>query len=864
LNSGKASKRTPVEKKSVSPTPPPPAEATVPIVVGKGTSLGDEAVPTSGGDADFGSSASLQVEAVGNRHGCEQLEDEAVGCAVAMKPQISSEDMRREGPCSPNRSAYHVAQTPDAPTSGPKTRSRRPSGGCSSERKAELDNEPMAGCQGTAPVVPSLALPQTSDEPPVGEDEDELEHSPPSGFDSDGLEDSTSSSDLSGDSIDSEGAGDEGTDGTRFDSRKRKVSGGSEGKPRRSRRLGESPLSPSKSGDGADDDDVGVPEQALITVPRSPSPSKTSPSRSPTSGGVVSPPLVGPYSPPACKLRRNSISTPLSPVPLPRMVWAAGPVEKPVVSDKDQELLRDHEIWLQAQLTVLSSCAPSKGASFDANDSADSDNSDEDSETEAANCGGGKASGGNSATVVTSKYFQDIMDRFEDCKRLNHLPTLNLVFTIFETLLLIGNKRSLNVMLRKNNLPRLLAAMQYNPKLNAHVGTRGDYVTTMGKRISAVPLPVSITDLITSVYQLMYLKDSIIPVVCDETRYLNLNIHIMRTKSKLCQAVFEDRRLLPQLFNDLKDTGSALSDAKKLDYMRFLKEFLDLGITSYSGDGAYFWRGMIQDYDMVTLLTGLLGHPCEALRRSAIDICLLMIEEESRKILYAILPQNTQFLRRLFDVFCNTKSEDSTILQLQATLPMLVANPHMDTIPVFYDAAEQVMASWMDTQQTTGHFPPHGHICAFMEMVSLTVHHHHRTFFYSHPGCVVTMVNFISTVWNNYERLPSSVLVATNKGILSILHIAENAFHSYVVQAGVFAGILRAFNDANNLMTSSILTLLHTILQLEIQPLIDHICQLWFEEPGHSASPNLNASSFVRHLFAERHASKLKGSNMPA
>ena len=56
--------------------------------------------------------------------------------------------------------------------------------------------------------------------------------------------------------------------------------------------------------------------------------------------------------------------------------------------------------------------------------------------------------------------------------------------------------------------------------------------------------------------------------------------------------------------------------------------------------------------------------------------------------------------------------------------------------------------------------------------------------------------------------------LATNKGILSILHIAENAFHSYVVQAGVFAGILRAFNDANNLMTSSILTLLHTILQV--------------------------------------------------
>ena len=46
-----------------------------------------------------------------------------------------------------------------------------------------------------------------------------------------------------------------------------------------------------------------------------------------------------------------------------------------------------------------------------------------------------------------------------------------------------------------------------------------------------------------------------------------------------------------------------------------------------------------------------------------------------------IMPLNPEFIRRLFGVFSDTTSEDATILQLQAALPMLVANPHIVCSP---------------------------------------------------------------------------------------------------------------------------------------------------------------------------------------
>lgn len=56
---------------------------------------------------------------------------------------------------------------------------------------------------------------------------------------------------------------------------------------------------------------------------------------------------------------------------------------------------------------------------------------------------------------------------------------------------------------------------------------------------------------------------------------------------------------------------------------------------------------------------------------------------------------------------------------------------------MFYEAAQNVLTTWLDAFRAAGSVPPHSHISAFMELLSLAVHHHHRTFQYSHDGCVM-------------------------------------------------------------------------------------------------------------------------------
>eukprot|EP00667_Euglena_gracilis_P010186 EG_transcript_10364 len=181
---------------------------------------------------------------------------------------------------------------------------------------------------------------------------------------------------------------------------------------------------------------------------------------------------------------------------------------------------------------------------------------------------------------------------------------------------------------------------------------------------------------------------------------------------------------------------------------------------------------------------------------------------------------------------------------------MLVASPHTESLPVFYEAAQNVLTTWLDAFREAGSVPPHSHISAFMELLSLAVHHHHRTFQYSHDGCVMRLIDFTAALWCECPSVSHSVLIAANKGILSILHVANEPFHQYLARQGVFRGMLRIFADGNNLITSSMLTLLHTVLQLEIQPLIRHVCSLWFSGPG---VPPYKSMSFVQQLFFERH-----------
>lgn len=660
------------------------------------------------------------------------------------------------------------------------------------------------------------------------------EHLPEAHADPDASDDSSSSS---------------GDSGERSpDSRKRKVSGGLENQPRRTRRVREALASPPRGGRSSPEAEDFRPE-FLVRIPRSPSPC----SRSPDFKHCPSPPLVGPYSPPAPRQRRFSLSTPSSPVPQRMSAVSQPRVDVPVLAEADGRRLLEHEDWLQAQLQSFSTCTPNRSGASEP-EAGDSDTSDDDAEPEVVVSSGPQ--GGTPAPAVNSKYFAQFYSRFEECKRLNHLPTLNLCFTLMETLLLLGNKKTLAVLLRKNNLPKLLAAMQYNPKLNHLLHCRPEYLDAMGQRRVALPLPTAVADLAVTLYQLLYLKDCLIPVVCDESRYLNFNVHVMRTKAKLCQMVFDDRRLLPQLFSDLR--SGSLSLPSQLDYLRFLKEFLELGITSYPGDGAYFWRGILRDHQLVPLLTELLSSPDHMLRRRAIDVCLLLCDEESRKLLYGVLPQHPRFLRNLFEVFRDTASPEATVLQLQATLPMLVASPHVDTLPVFYEAAQQVLEGWTGTTRAGRGLPPHTHVSSFMELLSLAIHHHHRTFYFSHEGCVHALVDFASILWNDSPELPQSVLVAVNKGILSILHVSQEGFHKYLANRDVFRGMLRRFNDSNNLITSSMLTLLHTILQLEIRPLVEHICAVWFPAKG----PALKSLCFVQQLFHERQKANSTGATL--
>eukprot|EP01012_Entosiphon_sulcatum_P002245 TRINITY_DN1044_c0_g1_i1.p1 TRINITY_DN1044_c0_g1~~TRINITY_DN1044_c0_g1_i1.p1 ORF type:complete len:791 (-),score=130.72 TRINITY_DN1044_c0_g1_i1:39-2411(-) len=455
------------------------------------------------------------------------------------------------------------------------------------------------------------------------------------------------------------------------------------------------------------------------------------------------------------------------------------------------------------------------------------------------------------ASLITTKYLKQVFGYFETCKQNMHLPSLNMFYTFFETLLLLGHKKHMNVLLSKNNLPRLIECMQYDPKLNAKLHARLPHMQAAAKRNAAVELPPGLAELATTCYLLQYCKECVFPVVCDEARFMAFNQHWHKMKTKLVEGIIRDRKLLPGLFATIQATDATAD--KAVQQFRFIRELIDLAVAHYQFPEE-FWHLLMDQFDLVHHLISALGSNHIQLRRSAVEIMQPLCDEEARKTLQPQVVRRPQFFQKAFELYlaANT-AEEGTILQLQAVLPMLVATPEPDVLPIFYDAANAVLTKWV-RDASHGVVPPPTHLCSFVELMSLCVHHHRLTCNYTSSQTVSLLISFCAELWLGNEKRPlrTNILIAVNKVILTILHLHNATFYEQLLQKKVFKGILAVFTEKNNMVNSSILTLLHTILQLEIAVLVVHIAEMWFFS-NPKASPGIKGVSFVQHLFHERY-----------
>eukprot|EP00998_Keelungia_sp_KM082_P003600 NODE_1447_length_1330_cov_69.231920_g1434_i0.p2 GENE.NODE_1447_length_1330_cov_69.231920_g1434_i0~~NODE_1447_length_1330_cov_69.231920_g1434_i0.p2 ORF type:complete len:201 (-),score=46.17 NODE_1447_length_1330_cov_69.231920_g1434_i0:294-896(-) len=185
-------------------------------------------------------------------------------------------------------------------------------------------------------------------------------------------------------------------------------------------------------------------------------------------------------------------------------------------------------------------------------------------------------------------------------------------------------------------------------------------------------------------------------------------------------------------------------------------------------------------------------------------------------------------------------------------MPMLMVNPNLDLLPSFYTACNEVAQAWTQVLSTPAAVLPSTTVLnTFFEMIALCAHHHFRSFQFQAPACVRALITVVGALWTRHSAAPvsHSSLVAANKCVLTVLHLGEDTYYQQIIQERLFVTILGSFTDGNNLLSSSILTLLHTVLQQNLDSLILHIAGSWFDEPR-SSSPHLaNQASFVQTLY---------------
>eukprot|EP01006_Ploeotia_vitrea_P016046 TRINITY_DN46506_c0_g1_i1.p1 TRINITY_DN46506_c0_g1~~TRINITY_DN46506_c0_g1_i1.p1 ORF type:complete len:679 (-),score=53.04 TRINITY_DN46506_c0_g1_i1:145-2181(-) len=372
--------------------------------------------------------------------------------------------------------------------------------------------------------------------------------------------------------------------------------------------------------------------------------------------------------------------------------------------------------------------------------------------------------------MIKSKTVVEAISRYEEClHRYGDLYTLNQFYNLFHCFLAVGGDWFRHKLTNSVDVNNFLKCMQYNPKFNSRIPLSHQH--QLPQRIHVVPLPPHISDLITAIASLQYIRDCIIAWVCDDVKYASFSAHLKSLQLRLVERIREKRSILNDVFAVIRQDVYQYQTASWQDTvncLQFLNEYCKtMTAAGSSVDTPDWWRELFIDHNLLHTIMMLLDKGPIEVQQACLDLLPTLTEAPCPGAWQVQMPVDGK--KHLFgcilEPFQNPNCTMELAAQVKDVVPRLWGIEDLKKQSVeFYNSCRLIMEYWAKIiEQDAAKLSAQRHevLAFFLESMALWL----GTDLTSSNSVRWMVAELLSVLWKNATHIPTPTLIASNKAV---------------------------------------------------------------------------------------------------
>ncbi|VDN29250.1 unnamed protein product, partial [Gongylonema pulchrum] len=255
--------------------------------------------------------------------------------------------------------------------------------------------------------------------------------------------------------------------------------------------------------------------------------------------------------------------------------------------------------------------------------------------------------------VENQGYVAKLCDVFRMCEDLEHIEALHTLHQIARNLFMLNRNTLLEILLSEKHFKDIVGMLEYDP---AEPKPRKHREFLFEKARFREVLPIHNEELrqkIHQTYRVQYVQDVCLPApsLFEENLLSVLNSHLFFNRIDIVSLLQDDKQLLKDLFDQLKD--SETTPERRKDLAMFLKEFCCFS-TSLQPNGPQgresFYKTLMQNDVLATVEPCIMSKDAQT-RAATVEMFVMIVE---------INPQSQLLLNKLIDYMLTDRDPELT------------------------------------------------------------------------------------------------------------------------------------------------------------------------------------------------------------
>ncbi|SPO22530.1 related to PSY2 - subunit of protein phosphatase PP4 complex [Ustilago trichophora] len=250
--------------------------------------------------------------------------------------------------------------------------------------------------------------------------------------------------------------------------------------------------------------------------------------------------------------------------------------------------------------------------------------------------------------LMESHYIRKLVPFFHTVEELEALPSLHMLCTIMQTILLLNDSFLFEYILQDDVFLGVVGMLEYDPEFPRLKANYRDHLTQRArfKQVVEIGDPMIVAK-IHQTYRLLYLRDVILARVVDDPTVSILNSFIFFHQNDIVNYCCQNELFLSTLFRML--TNPAEPEERRSEGVLFLQQLCAMGKLIQLPARISLYR-TLTDWGLLNVLQYALERLGQTARNAAAEILMTIIEYDANSVRVHVVSQTEQNTRPLISM----------------------------------------------------------------------------------------------------------------------------------------------------------------------------------------------------------------------